>query len=284
MLPSLSCRAGWRVAPWRATTFAVALSVWSFAIPCLGATDREDPDNDVWRKLKTELFGERVIREEGGPLSISLALPARAADAATVPINVQIQPLPGQTAARKLYLIIDRNPSPLAGIFEFGEAAGRAELETRVRIEDYTWVRAIAETADGNLVGARRFIKAAGGCSAPAGKSLAQRLVGMGQMKWRLDDVKDGGQSIPVQLMIRHPNSSGLAMDQFTRLYDPPHFVRSVRVTRNEALVFSADVDFSISENPTFRFSIAPGEGDLRAEVTDSNDNSFESRTALPLP
>jgi len=273
-----------RLALRRAATLVAAAALLPLAGPLFGAVDRDNPDNEIWRKLKTELFGNRAIREDGGPLQIELTMPPRAADAATVPLLVRLDPLPGQAPVRKLYVVIDQNPSPLAGIFEFGAASGRAELETRVRIEDYTWVRAIAETADGTLVATRRFVKAAGGCSAPAGKSLAQRLAGMGQMKWRLDDSTDGGQSRPVQLMIRHPNSSGLAMDQLTRLYDPPYFVRSVRVTRNEALVFSADVDFSISENPTFRFTVAPGAGELRAEVTDSNDNSFESRTVLPSP
>jgi sulfur-oxidizing protein SoxY len=270
--------------------------VWQFACVLAGAllllplgtilaaeAEGNDPDTEIWRKVRTELFGTRAIQEEGGPMAIQLTVPARAADAATVPLRVRLDPLPGQTP-RKLYLVIDRNPSPVAGIFEFGEAGGRTELETRVRIEDYTWVRAIAETADGTLVASRRFVKAAGGCSAPAGKSLKERLAGMGQMKWRVDDATEGGQSVPVQLTIRHPNSSGLAMDQLTRLYDPPHFVRTLRVTRNDALVFAADVDFSISENPSFRFMVPPGSGELRAEVTDSNDNSFESRTALPAP
>ena len=115
----------------------------------------------------------------------------------------------------------------------------------------------------------------------PAGKALAERLAGMGQIKWRIDAVADYGPAT-VQLMVRHPNNSGLAMDQLTRLYDPPHYVRSVRVTRQEELVFSADVDFSISENPSFRFGVKPGfDTDLRAVVTDSNDLTFESLSSV---
>ena len=94
-------------------------------------------------------------------------------------------------------------------------------------------------------MGVQRFIKAAGGCSAPAGKSLAERLAGMGQMKWRVD---------------------------------PPYYVRNVRVMHGDELVFSADVDFSISENPAFRFTLRPGTGGaLRASVTDSKERVFES-------
>ena len=33
------------------------------------------------------------------------------------------------------------------------------------------------------------------------------------------------------QLMISHPNDSGLVMNQVTRLYTPAYFVRSIKVT-----------------------------------------------------
>mgnify|MGYP002150436774 CR=1 FL=1 len=44
-----------------------------------------------------------------------------------------------------------------------------AEIETRVRVDAYSHVRAIAEASDGQLYAVTRFVKASGGCSAPAG-------------------------------------------------------------------------------------------------------------------
>lgn len=82
--------------------------------------------------------------------------------------------------------------------------------------------------------------------------------------------------------MIRHPNASGLAMDQVTRLYAPPHYVRRIDISYNGKPVMSADTDISISENPNFRFYIRPqGEGTLTAEVVDSNELVF--RTSLQV-
>ena len=243
-----------------------------------GAADEgANPDTQIWRNVRADLFGGRPI-DDGPGGRISLQIPARAADAAVVPLTISVKPRLGEARPHKIYLVIDRNPSPIAGIFEFGAGSGSAELETRIRIEEYTWVRVIAETADGSLWGTQRFIKAAGGCSAPAGKTLAQRLAGMGQMKWRRDPAPDASTPAWVQLMIRHPNNSGLAMDQVTRLYDPPYYVRNVRVTQAGELVLSADVDFSISENPAFRFTVRPGAtGLLHALVVDSNQQIFES-------
>ena len=257
---------------------ASILAMSMIVLVAAAADDSTTPDTEIWRKVRADLFGERPITEDRSGRGISLEMPARAADAAVVPLAIRVGPSPDGAPTRKLYVVIDRNPSPIAGIFEFGEGSGSPDLETRVRIEEYTWVRVIAERSDGALLIVQRFVKAAGGCSAPAGKSLADRLAGMGQMKWRIDPSADPSAPVWVQLMIRHPNNSGLAMDQLTHLYDPPYYVRNVRVTRGDELVLSADVDFSISENPAFRFTMQPGKsGALRASATDSNGRTFES-------
>jgi hypothetical protein len=46
---------------------------------------------------------------------------------------------------------------------------------------------------------------------------------------------------------------------------------------RGQEVVMVAEVDFSISENPAFRFSIRPGDEKLTAIVTDSSDRVFQS-------
>jgi len=121
-------------------------------------------------------------------------------------------------------------------------------------------------------------VKAAGGCSAPAGKDLEAAMARIGKMKFKLDgDVKAGEPNI-AQLMVSHPNVSGLAMDQLTRLYATPQFVRRIDVSYAGKPVMSAEVDFTISENPNFRFYFVPkGGGALKAEVVDSKDLKFSS-------
>jgi sulfur-oxidizing protein SoxY len=102
-------------------------------------------------------------------------------------------------------------------------------------------------------------------------------------MKWRVEQMSTPSGASAVQLLVRHPNNSGLAMDQLTRLYDPPHYVRSLRVTLDGRLVLNADVDFSLSENPSLRFLVAGGEaGTLRADIVDSRDQEFEGEVSFP--
>lgn len=236
-----------------------------------------DPDTETWRKVRSALFGDRPVAD--GRTLIQLEAPARAEDAATVPIAIKtLLPQGPERYIQRLYLIIDKNPSPLAAVFHFSPEAGRADLETRVRIEEYTFVRAVAETSDGRLYAATRYVKASGGCSAPAGKDPAAALARLGRMKFRLDTPVAFHQPNLAQLMISHPNHSGLAMDQVTRLYTPAHYVRQVTVSYAGKPVLTAEVDFSISENPNFRFYFVPREeGELRAEVVDSKDLKFET-------
>lgn len=247
-----------------------------------GSTVAADASSEIWDKLRPSLFGDRSISEQADAV-IELDTPVRAEDAATVPIAIHTKMAQGKEAyIKKVYLVIDHNPSPLGAVFTFAADNGRADLETRVRIEEYTYVRAIAELSDGRLYMASRYVKASGGCSAPAGKDQAAALARMGKMKIRLDHPVALNQPNQAQLMISHPNNSGLAMDQLTRLYVPAHFVRRIDVTYAGKPVLSADVDFTISENPNFRFYFVPhAEGELKAQVIDSNDLKFESSISV---
>ena len=101
-------------------------------------------------------------------------------------------------------------------------------------------------------------------------------------MRIRVEDANASGKPVLAQLMISHPNDSGLAMDQVTRTYAQPHFVRQVDVSYAGKPVMRADVDFSISENPNFRFYFVPGGGgDLEAKVVDNQDLAFATTMRL---
>lgn len=250
------------------------------AAPLLSTAAAEEAvKSDIWDKVRTSLFESRPISVNGEQV-VQLETPVRAEDAATVPVSIKTQiPQTAKQYISKVYLIIDNNPSPIAAIFSFTPDSGRADIDTRVRVEQYTHIRAIAEMNDGKLYMASRYIKASGGCSAPAGKDQEAAMASLGKMKIRVDGAAVPNQPTLAQLMISHPNTSGLAMDQLTHLYAPPQFVRKVEVSYNGKPVMTAEVDFSISENPNFRFYFVPyGDGILKADVVDSKDLTFENK------
>jgi sulfur-oxidizing protein SoxY len=252
------------------------------------ANEKAEPDpakSEYWTATRKLMFGDREILDGKDVIRVYLAL--RADDASTVPVAVKAQI--DQTPERyitTIYLLVERNPSPVAGVFHFTQDSGRAQVETRLRFEDYSHVRAIAETNDGRLWMDSRWVKAAGGCSAPGGRYRVPAAL-LGKMKFRFEDAIKYNEPNLVQINIRHPNESALAAD-----FDPgavPQFVRSVLVTYAGKPVMSAEVDFSLSDNPTFRFWFVPREkGELRVEVEDTHDNRFVQSVPIveggPLP
>lgn len=264
-----------------------SLAAWLLATSTAAGAATLQPSDDpaaspVWQKVQASLFEGRPIAPAPAGMLV-LEAPARAIDAAVVPIAIRSKFPQGAGAyVSKLYLIIDANPSPVSGIFGFTPDSGRAEVELRVRVDAYSHVRAIAETSDGKLYGVTRFVKASGGCSAAPGSDAKAALATLGQMRFRVDaDAKSGAPTL-AQLAIDHPNHSGLAMDQYTRQFTPAHYVRKVDVTYAGKPVFSADVDFSMSENPNFRFWFQPqAGGELRATVVDSTGLRFVAAQAL---
>jgi len=246
----------------------------------------DDPQTSpIWRKVQASLFEGRAVRSAPAGL-LTLEVPARATDAALVPVAIRARlPAGSPHHVTRLILIVDANPSPISAIFQLSARSGRAEIETRVRVDEYSFVRAIAETSDGQLYGVVRFVKASGGCSAPAATDAQAAAASLGQMRFRVDaDEGDlnGAEPVLAQLAINHPNHSGLAMDQATRQFTPAHFVRKVEVSYQGEPVFAADVDFSISENPNFRFYFVPrGGGELRATMVDSHGRNFAAVQTL---
>jgi sulfur-oxidizing protein SoxY len=246
------------------------------------ANDVPDPETAIWKKLQRSLFENRPVASDARGI-IELVTPVRAEDAAVVPVAIRTKLTQRpERYVRRIYLIVDKNPSPLAAMFELTPESGRADLETRIRIEEYTHVRAVAELSDGTLFADTRFVKASGGCSAPAGKDPAAAAARVGRMRLAVDGNVSYNQPALAQLMISHPNDSGLVMDQLTRHYTPAYFVRSIRVTYAGRPILTAEVDFSISENPNFRFYFVPvGDGELKAEAVDTKELRFETTLAV---
>ena len=243
------------------------------------------PDQDaVWLGgLKDAYFGDRAITESDDV--VELDAPIRAENAALVPVSIKAKVSQNDASYIKtIFLIVDKNPGALAGKFNFTPKSGRADLDLRIRVNAYTPVRAVAEMSDGTLHMSRRFVKASGGCSAPAGTDVEAAMARLGKMKLKTADELTPGKPNLVQLMVSHPNFNGMQMDQITRLYRPAHFVRHVSVSFEGEEIFSADTTIGVSENPNFRFYFVPeGEGELTAEVIDTNDLKFTHSSGVSV-
>jgi sulfur-oxidizing protein SoxY len=249
------------------------------------SADAEEAERTArWAELQHAIFGSREIQDGSGWMSIDA--PLRALDAAVVPVNLTLagdHPTKGLYPIKGLYLIIDNNPGPLAGHFTFGPQADPHSLKLRVRVNAYTYMHAVAEGADGELYAVARFVKAAGGCSAPMGEDLERSMQDIGHIKLRLVQPFVAGQPMQAQLMIRHPNFNGMQMDQLTHLYTPALFIRSIDVSFDGIGVLHLDSDISLSSDPVISFGfIAARKGQLEVAVRDTKDETFGQSFDVP--
>src|ERR1700691_2806029 len=155
------------------------------------------PSEETWNSIKGDIFKDRPILDGSG--LVVLDAPRRAEDAAVVPIGMR-------------------------GTFTIGPGSGVTSISARIRVDTYSYVRLVAELSDGKLYGVKTFVKASGGCSAPASSNGDATRLALGQMKFRTFRPESGAPP-EAQLMMRHPQNPGLQMDQLTRLYIPPFFI-----------------------------------------------------------
>ena len=241
------------------------------------AADNPLQPSPAWEDIRPTLLGDAPDPPQDAT-QLLLDAPPRADDPALVPIRIT-QP-EGATPITQLALVIDENPAPVAAEFTFGEALMPLDLEVRVRVNAYSDVRAIAWLADGRQVMAGRYVKASGGCAAPAGKDAAAARAEMGKMRLRSGEAEDGRAE--ATLMIRHPNNSGLQRDQLTLLDIPAMFIQTLEVRQGDTPWLTMDAGISISEDPVFRFAVRPGEGTVEVHAEDTDGNVFDQ--SLPFP
>lgn len=239
-----------------------------------------DEAYDPWPGLVQDIFNNRPMNDGSGVIAIEM--PARAEDAAIVPVTLRTKLAPtDRRRVLAITLVIDHNPAPMAAKFELGPDAHVSEISTRVRVNDYTNVHAVAELSDGKLYVTKTFVKASGGCSAPAAKTPDEARNQLGEMKYRQfarSDQAPGDKTREAQIMIRHPNNSGLQMDQLTQLYIPAFFINELRLWQDNSPVLAMEGGISISENPHLRFTyVSDGARLFRAEAKDTAGHVFRN-------
>lgn len=239
-------------------------------------------DGDAWPDLRTALFADKPINDASAFLR--LEAPKRAYDAAVVPLDMIFDKQKmGALVVRDITLVIDKNPAPVAAIFHLAPGIPDPSIGTRIRVNEYTYVHAVVQMSDGRLYMAKTFVKAAGGCSAPAVKTPDNALSHLGDMKMKLADSAGPGQVSRVQLLIHHPNFSGMQMDQVTRYYIPAKYIQNAAVSYAGKPLISIEGNISLSENPFFEFAV-PTEAGGKLDVSAEDSDGAKFRQSWPLP
>ena len=213
--------------------------------------------SDSWKEwLKDDLYEEQFLEQTD---DIIIESPYRAIDGGNVPIVITTK----SKDLIKLTLIIDENPTPCCATFEF--VGLLPYIETNIRVNAYTHLTVVAEDIDGNLYINRKFIKAAGGCSATP-------IVDNDVPKDRVDIIDDKLHFDKKKIQFNHPNYSGLQFNQLTRTEIPADYIDSVVVKTSKG-IFSYEGTIGISQNHYFTLY----SGDIKKIIyTDNLGNNYE--------
>jgi sulfur-oxidizing protein SoxY len=241
---------------------------------------QDQPSEETWNSIRDDIFKHRPILDGSGLVTIDA--PRRAEDSAVVPIGMSVKFAGDDNRTlQSLTLVIDENPAPVAATFTIGPRSGVTSISTRVRVNSYSFVRLVAELSDGQLYGVKVFVKASGGCSAPAASNSDATKAQLGQMKFRT--FRAESDTLPeAQIMMRHPQNSGLQMDQLTRLYVPPYFIENLKIWQGDDLMVAMEGGIAISEDPNIRFNYrSNGAGGFRVEATDTSKHLFRDEWSI---
>lgn len=117
-----------------------------FVCPALAHAQTATPEPDFGPLLK-EVLGVAATRTG----RVTLDIPRLADNGNAVPLKVRIDsPMTAADHVATIHLVAEKNPRPLIAVFHLGPRAGRAEVNTRIRLNGTQFVMAVATMADGS--------------------------------------------------------------------------------------------------------------------------------------
>lgn len=213
--------------------------------------------SDSWKEwLKEDLYEDQFLEQTE---DIIIDAPYRALDGGNVPITIATK----SKDIVKLTLIIDENPTPCCASFEFKDII--PYIETNIRVNAYTHLTVVGEDKNGKLYVNRKFIKAAGGCSAAP-------IVNSDTPQNQIDIFSDEWIFAKKKIQFNHPNYSGLQFNQLTRSEIPAEYIDTVTITTDYG-EFKYEGTIGIAQNHYFTLY---GGKIKNIKFTDNLGNTYE--------
>jgi sulfur-oxidizing protein SoxY len=251
---------------------------------CLGVGQAHA--GSAWDDIRHFAFGTRAIMDGQGVFTFEA--PYRAMDQRTVPLSVAAAFHDGRKV-KSVTFVVDEDPMPIAATFHFADDRDRAAVGVDIRLDHASPVRAIVEASDGAIYMSERFVKASGlgVCAAPPVTDQRVAVRTMGEM--RLTDLTGSDNAAGatrfwrrVALDIKHPQNTGMQMNQVTMLYIPLRYVSAIEVREGDAKLLDIKGSMTLSENPHVEFDYRlNGAHSLKVEVKDTSDTVWRRAFAI---
>lgn len=259
-----------------------SLLIISFVSPLKAA------DRGAWAELKQMVYQNQFISPALN--KITLNAPYRAKDDRRVPIEVNAKLSDGRTI-KKLTIIVDNNPMPVSAVFEMNKQRKEVSFKTHMRFNGPSPVRVIIEANDGKLYMKQKLVKTSGlgACASPPVGDPKELLANLGDMKLKpasleKKKVKASKLKRRAKLEIKHPNLTGLQMDQITLQYILARFINTVEVHHGGEKLFTLTASISLSQDPDLTFDyLFNGSNEISVKAIDTDDTKFEKSFPVGL-
>ena len=213
--------------------------------PTFADTGDDPLGSPIWVELKERYLGEGA-KVEFDP-RVKVTGPKTAEDSMNVPVGIRIE---GLTSIKRVLVIADLNP--IIKVIEFVPSGAKPALHFRMKLQQGSPVRALAQTSDGVWHAGGIWIDASGGgCTAPSvGRSSSDWTSTLGQVQTK---VWENPEQSRVKVHIMHPMDTGLAAGI------PAFYIERLSLQDETGREWmKLDTFEPISENPVFTFDF-PG-------------------------
>lgn len=244
---------------------ATLLAMIACTAPALAAEHvlPADPlESPMWDYHAARLFGDAPVVFDD---RIKLVLPVIAENQHVVPVSVDARAL---GPVKRILIFADLNPIPVA--VDYRPLRAEPFVETRIKLDQRTPVRAAVELADGSWHVTAQWIDAAGGgCSAPpVSRARGDWADHLGEMRggaWVED--KDDTR---LRIAIRHPMDTGLVENI------PAYHVERLTIAGpdGEALA-DMIIHGAVAEDPAFTLMVKAHAPNWRVHARDTNGLEF---------
>lgn len=241
-----------------------------------GVTDLEGFDS-LWRDAEAAIeanFGRNATFSHAG---LHLDIPQHVDTGSSIPLTVRIDcEMTPQDCPSVIHLVAHGNPTPRLVSFWLDPRAGKAEISTRIRLEQSQKVTAVAGMRDGRLLRADREVSVTFGACAQVGSGSNDDIFAFQpEPRISVPPVAALGDIVAVRAVISHPMETGLrksATDEWVR----QRIISSFSCEQAGKEIFAASLYPAMSSNPYFMFYLrAEQSGPLRFKWFDMTGHTY---------
>jgi len=187
---------------------------------------------------------------------IEIAMPEFSDSGVSVPMSLHIpSPMTPEAHPRVVRVYAARNPRPRIVAFNFTPDCGEARISTRVRLDSFQDVVAVAEMSGGARFQAVRRVNVTYGACEDAVANDQFPPDWAPRIRISVPERVAPGEIFPVRTIISHPMETGLRHDA-SGLLIPVRIAESFVCRAGARTLFSAKLEPAIAANPYFAFSL----------------------------